>query len=184
MRTTVLALVRPRPDLVLENLLLRHQLRVLARSTRTQPHACLGNWDSPGLVLARRWCAGWREHLRFVATDTIVRWHRQGWQPRHLFRDRDAIYGREFRRRARRIGIDAITTPIHAPSANPSRSKQSGLCAENMSTTSSSSTSGICGRCKPSSCGTTTSSGRIGHSEFLVLATRHSGEFRRRRMRA
>ena len=35
-----------------------------------------------------------------------------------MLRDRDAVYGREFRKRARRIGIDAIATPIHAPKAN------------------------------------------------------------------
>jgi hypothetical protein len=33
--TTVLAGLRPRQDLVLENLLLRHQLAVLTRPTRT-----------------------------------------------------------------------------------------------------------------------------------------------------
>src|SRR3954469_19723773 len=41
-----------------------------------------------------------------------------GAKPRHLLRDRDAVYGSEFRRRARRIGIDAVSTPIHAPKAN------------------------------------------------------------------
>ncbi len=39
-------------------------------------------------------------------------------KPRHLLHDRDAVYGRDFRRRARRIGIDGIVTPIHAPKAN------------------------------------------------------------------
>ena len=38
--------------------------------------------------------------------------------PRHLLRDRDAVYGRDFRQRARRIGIDAIATPIRSPRAN------------------------------------------------------------------
>jgi transposase InsO family protein len=28
------------------------------------------------------------------------------------------VYGRDFRQRARRLGIDAIATPIHAPKAN------------------------------------------------------------------
>jgi hypothetical protein len=41
-----------------------------------------------------------------------------GQKPRHLLRDRDAVYGRHFRKRARRIGVDAIETPIHAPKAN------------------------------------------------------------------
>ena len=40
-----------------------------------------------------------------------------GHQPHHLRHDRDRVYGRDFRRRARRIGIDAIATPIHAPKA-------------------------------------------------------------------
>ena len=41
-----------------------------------------------------------------------------GQQPRHLLRDHDAVYGRDFRQRARRIGIDAIATPVRAPRAN------------------------------------------------------------------
>ena len=73
--TTVLAWVRPRQDLLLENLLLRHQLAVLTRSTRTRPRARLGTWDKLLWVLARRWCAGWREHLTFVTPETVVRWH-------------------------------------------------------------------------------------------------------------
>src|ERR671928_107763 len=254
--TTVLACVRPRQDLVLENLLLRHQLAVLTRPTRTRPRARLRLGDKLLWVLARRWCAGWREHLAIVTPDTVVRWHRQGWRvfwrwksrsrggrphlspeiqdliltmsrenrlwgterirgellklgmvvsnrsirryrwrgprrpssqtwrtflanhahhlwaadlftvptltfktlyvlvfiehgrrelvhlnvtanptaawvwrqlieatpwgqkPRHLLRDRDAVYGRDFRQRARRIGIDAITTPVASPRAN------------------------------------------------------------------
>ena len=39
-------------------------------------------------------------------------------KPHHLLRDRDAVYGRDFRQRAQRVGIDAIATPIHAPKAN------------------------------------------------------------------
>jgi len=41
-----------------------------------------------------------------------------GQKPRHLPRDRDAVYGRDFRQRARRIGIDAIATPVRSPRAN------------------------------------------------------------------
>jgi transposase InsO family protein len=254
--TAVLAWLRPRRDLVAENLLLRHQLAVLTRPTRTRPRARPRAWDKLLWVLARRWCAGWREHLAFVTPDTVVRWHRQGWRlfwrwksrprggrphlspeiqeliatmsrenrlwgterirgellklgivvsnrsirryrwrgpghppsqtwrtflrnhahhlwaadlftvptltfktlyvlvfiahgrhelvhvnvtanptaawvwrqlieatpwgqkPRHLLRDRDAVYGRDFRQRARRIGIHAVATPIRSPRAN------------------------------------------------------------------
>ena len=41
-----------------------------------------------------------------------------GQKPRHLLRDRDAAYRRDFRQCASRIGIDAVATPIHAPKAN------------------------------------------------------------------
>src|SRR6266705_1391274 len=41
-----------------------------------------------------------------------------GNKPRHLLRDHDAVYGRDFRQRARRIGIDAIVTPLASPRAN------------------------------------------------------------------
>src|SRR5438094_5491074 len=63
-----------RHDLVVENLLLRHQLAVLTRPTRTRPRARLRLWDKLHWVLARRsalagvstsrslhlrpWCAG------------------------------------------------------------------------------------------------------------------------------
>jgi hypothetical protein len=70
---TLLAWVRPRQDRVLENLLLRHQLAVLTRPTRTRPRARLHTWDKLLRVLAHRWCAGWREHLSFVTPDTVVR---------------------------------------------------------------------------------------------------------------
>src|SRR5437870_3378256 len=78
--TAVLAWTRPRNHLVLENLLLRHQLAVLTRPTRTRPRARLSAWDKLVWVLARRWCDGWRKHLTFVTPDTVVRWHRQGWR--------------------------------------------------------------------------------------------------------
>ena len=76
--TTLLASMRPRHDLVFENLLLRHQLAVLTRPTRSRRTARLRTWDKLLWVLARRFCAGWRQHLTIVTPDTVVRWHRQG----------------------------------------------------------------------------------------------------------
>src|SRR5436309_4197654 len=78
--TTILTSLRPRHDLVVENLLLRHQLGVLTRPTRARPRLRLRLWDKLLWVLARRLCLGWREHLRIVTPDTVVRWHRQGWR--------------------------------------------------------------------------------------------------------
>jgi hypothetical protein len=80
LHTMILAWLRPRQNLVLENLLLRHQLAVLNRPTRTQPRTRLRLWDKLLWMLARRFCAGWRQHLRIVTPETVVRWHRQGWR--------------------------------------------------------------------------------------------------------
>jgi hypothetical protein len=77
--TAVQAAMRPRQDLVLENLLLRHQLAMLTRPTRRRSHARLRPWDKLVWILARRFCADWREHLAIVTAETVVRWHRQGW---------------------------------------------------------------------------------------------------------
>jgi putative transposase len=77
---TILAWLRPRQDLVLENLLLRHQLAVLTRPTRSRPQTRLRTWDKLLWVLARRRCAGWRGHLAIVTPETVVRWHRQAWR--------------------------------------------------------------------------------------------------------
>src|SRR5438445_367219 len=74
------ATARSHLDLVIENLHLRHQLAVLTRPTRSRPQARLRLWDKLLWILARRLCAGWREHLSFVTPDTVVRWHRQGWR--------------------------------------------------------------------------------------------------------
>jgi transposase InsO family protein len=64
-------------------------------------------------------------HVNVTASPTAAWVWRQlieatprGSKPRHLLHDRDALYGRDFRQRAQRIGIDGIATPIHAPKAN------------------------------------------------------------------
>jgi hypothetical protein len=72
----VLASVRPRQAVVLENLLLRHQLAILTRPTRGRRRARLRAWDKLPWVLARRFCGGWREHLALVTPETVVRWRR------------------------------------------------------------------------------------------------------------
>jgi hypothetical protein len=76
--TTLVASVRPRYDLVIENLLLRHQLAVLTRPTQTRPRARVPLRVKLLWILARRFFAGWREHLAIVTPDTVLRWHRKG----------------------------------------------------------------------------------------------------------
>ena len=63
-----------RADLVAENLLLRHQVAVLARPARKRPP--LRGRDRLLWVLARRPCAAWRRHLLLVRPETVVRRHR------------------------------------------------------------------------------------------------------------
>jgi transposase InsO family protein len=41
-----------------------------------------------------------------------------GRQPRHLVRDRDAVYGGDFVARATGLGIETVLTPVRAPRAN------------------------------------------------------------------
>jgi len=41
-----------------------------------------------------------------------------GRRPRFLVRDRDRVYGGDFVRRAKRLGIEAVLTPVRAPRAN------------------------------------------------------------------
>jgi transposase InsO family protein len=41
-----------------------------------------------------------------------------GRRPKHLIRDRDAVYGGDFRQKARRLGIETVLTPVRAPRAN------------------------------------------------------------------
>ncbi len=41
-----------------------------------------------------------------------------GRQPRYLLRDRDSVYGGDFARQARRLGIQTLLSPVRAPRAN------------------------------------------------------------------
>ena len=66
-----------RLDLALENVALRHQLEVLARSRKRAPLRPAGRllWS----WLARLW-PRWRRHLVIVQPETVVRWHRTAWR--------------------------------------------------------------------------------------------------------
>jgi transposase InsO family protein len=41
-----------------------------------------------------------------------------GKRPKHLLRDRDAVYGRDFQARAKALSIETILTPVRSPRAN------------------------------------------------------------------
>ena len=88
--TALRAAGRCRSDLVLENLLLRHQLAVLTRPTRRRPRVCFRRLDKLLWVLVRRLRRDWRRHLVVVTPDTVVRWHRAGWRLYWRWRSRGA----------------------------------------------------------------------------------------------
>ena len=80
------ALLRRR-ELVLENLLLRHQLAV---ALRPKPRPRLTARDKLLWVLGLRFCADWRRHVVLVTPDTVVRWHREGWRLLWRWRSRSS----------------------------------------------------------------------------------------------
>jgi putative transposase len=75
--STLRDLVRPRRDLILENLALRQQILVLQRANPKPPFNAL---DRTFWVLLCRWWAGWRRPLRLVRPETVIAWHRKGWR--------------------------------------------------------------------------------------------------------
>ena len=81
-----------RRDLVFENLLLRQQLAVLT-SKRVRPQ--LTQADRVFWVFASKAWSQWKDVLRIVQPETVVRWHRNGfrrfWERRCRKRGRPAI---------------------------------------------------------------------------------------------
>jgi putative transposase len=75
--STLASLARERQDLLVENLLLRHQLEVALRS---RPRPKLRTRDRWLWVVARRLCPEWRQHLVLVSPETVIRWQRRGWR--------------------------------------------------------------------------------------------------------
>ena len=75
MIATLRSMLRDRPELALENLALRQQLAILAR---THPHRRLRKTDRLFWVWLSRMWKSWRESLIVVKPDTVVRWHRKG----------------------------------------------------------------------------------------------------------
>jgi len=75
--STVADLARSKPQLIAENLLLRQQLVVLNRSVKRPRFTSADR--SLFVVLASR-LQGWKEALLIVKPETILRWHRTGFQ--------------------------------------------------------------------------------------------------------
>jgi putative transposase len=70
-------LFRSRGNLVFENFVLRQQLAVLKRR---RPRPSLSIFDKLFWVAVRRFWSKWKEALIVVTPETVVRWHRAGFQ--------------------------------------------------------------------------------------------------------
>jgi hypothetical protein len=68
--------IRQRCDLVLEVIVLRHQLAVLQRTGTRRP--CFRPSDRLLWVLLSRWWPNWQRSLIIVQTATVLRWRRRG----------------------------------------------------------------------------------------------------------
>jgi len=80
---------RSRRELILENLVLRHQLEVLSRA---KPKVRLRAADRVLWVWLRRvWPGGWADHLRIVRPATVIGWHRKGWRLYWTWRSRTRL---------------------------------------------------------------------------------------------
>ena len=74
---TLARLFLRRRDLVVENLLLRHQLHVALRSRRRPD---LKTRDRFFWLVVRSLHPDWKHYLILVRPETVVRWHRRGWR--------------------------------------------------------------------------------------------------------
>jgi hypothetical protein len=72
--------MRSRLELEVEIVALRHQLAILQRQAPRRPR--LGRADRLLWVLLSRMWPNWRQAVRIVTPDTVVRWHRRGFAPR------------------------------------------------------------------------------------------------------
>ena len=96
---TMLRVFRTRRNLLLENLVLRHQLTVLKRK---RPRPRIAALDKLFWVFARRFWSGWKQALIVVTPDTVVRWHRAGF----------ALYWRVISRARRVTGRRRISKEV------------------------------------------------------------------------
>ena len=72
---TLADLPRSRVELLSENALLRQQLIVLRRTTKT-PRL---TWrERLSLVFLARWVPNWKQVLQIIQPDTLLRWHQDG----------------------------------------------------------------------------------------------------------
>jgi putative transposase len=131
---------RPRRALLAENALLRHQLAVLQRSV-TRPRV---TWfDRIVLVALAAVTPTWRNVLRIVQPETLLRWHRAGFRALWRWRSRTQPASRVAAETAALIR----RRPRRTDSGAPSGSEES--CSSSASRSASARSRGTCGRRGP-----------------------------------
>src|SRR4029450_12635815 len=97
----LVSLVKSRPRLEAENLVLRHQVNILRR--RATRRLWLSNADRLAFVLLYRLCPSVVEAVAIVRPETVIRWHRQSF--RAFWRSKSQSRGG--RSEERRVGEEA-----------------------------------------------------------------------------
>ena len=97
---TLADLPRSRAQLLAENALLRQQLIVLGRNTKT-PRL---TWrERLSLVFLARWVPNWKQVLQIIQPDTLLRWHREGFRMFWKLKSR-----KQMQTQPQRLASDAI----------------------------------------------------------------------------
>ncbi len=84
-------LLRPKHDLLLENIALRQQILVLQRQVKRPRFR--DRERAFWVVLSRYW-SGWKSPLRLVQPQTVVSWHRQSWRLFWRWKSKPKDFGR------------------------------------------------------------------------------------------
>ena len=87
----LLDLLRPRRDLLLENIALRQQILVLQRQVN-RPQ--IRDRDRAFWAILCHYWPGWRNPLRLVKPETVIAWHRRGWRLFWKWKSKPTTYGR------------------------------------------------------------------------------------------
>ena len=100
-----------RSELLIENLALRQQLAIL---TAKRPRPRMRAADRFFWVALRRFWPRWKEVLVVIRTETVVRWHRQGFRKYWTWKSRRRSAGRpsttaEIRALVRRMAVENPT---------------------------------------------------------------------------
>ena len=88
MFSTLADMTRGKSELLAENALLRHQLIILRRQVK---HPVYLKTDRFLLVVLARMVRTWKQALFLVQPETLLRWHRQGFQLYWKFTSRAAV---------------------------------------------------------------------------------------------